>query len=209
MAKFPEPPATLTVAPAITIVPAGALLWRVYWTAGAHPGAWNAFRFFGPVSSSRFDHHLGNPPAVGPRGILYAATGATAIDTCLAECFQASRVIDRARAAPWLTGFTVTRDLSLLDLTGTWATQAGASMAIGSGPRPRARRWSQRMYAAYPTIDGLLYCSSMNANRPALALYERALPAMPTAPAFNRALADPALALRIAAAASRLGYLVV
>jgi hypothetical protein len=100
----------------------------------------------------------------------------------------------------------IRRALVLLDLTGTWPTAAGASMAINSGPRPRARRWSQAIYAAYPSVEGLLYCSSMHANQPAAALFERAQSAIPPAPAFHRALADPGLLLRLDAAATLLGY---
>jgi hypothetical protein len=126
--------------------------------------------------------------------------------TCLAEVFQITRVIDRASNAPWLVAFDVARDVALLDLTGTWPTLAGGSMAIGSGPRPRARRWSRAIYATYANVEGLLYASSMHGNRPALALYERAQSAMPAAPVFHRALSDPALVPRLNAVAATLGY---
>jgi hypothetical protein len=39
-----------------------------------------------------------------------------------------------------------------------------------------------------------------------VALYERARKALPTAPAFHRALADPALLRRLNAAATDIGY---
>jgi len=32
-------------------------------------------------------------------------------------------------------------------------------MAIGTGPRPRAQRWSRAIYDAYPDLDGLYYLS--------------------------------------------------
>ena len=82
-------------------------------------------------------------------------------------------------------------------------------MAIGSGPRPRARRWSQAIYASYANVDGVLYASSMHANEPCVALYERAAGAIPAAPAFHRALSDPALLPRLDAAAATLGYRLV
>ncbi len=82
-------------------------------------------------------------------------------------------------------------------------------MAIGSGPRPRARRWSRAIYDAYAGVGGLLYASSMHANRPAIALYERAQTTLPGAPAFHRALSDPALVPRLNAAATALGYRLV
>jgi hypothetical protein len=204
MAKFPEPPAPLATPAATTKLASATRLWRVYFTGGAHPVAWDEFRFFGPTNA-RFDHH-DLPPRVQTRGILYAAREPT---TCLAEAFQATRVIHRARRAPWLVAFDLSRAVSLLDLTGTWPTRAGASMAIGSGQRPRARRWSRAIHAAYPAVEGLLYGSSMHANAPSVALYERARTAMPAAPVFHRALSDGALLPRLDAAAARLGYRLV
>jgi len=204
MAKFPEPPARLTL-PAITAtLPAGERLWRIYFMGGAHPVAWSSFRFFGPLQA-RFDHH-DPPPRAQAKGILYAAAEPA---TCLAEVFQATRVIDRASRAPWLVGFELRRDVVFLDLTGTWPTRAGASQAIHSGPRPRAQRWSRAIHAAYPRAEGILYASSMHANRHAVALYERAEEALPAAPVFNRALADPALLPRLSWAAGQLGYRIV
>lgn len=79
-------------------------------------------------------------------------------------------------------------------------------MAISSGPRPRAQRWSRAIYEAFPEADGILYGSSMHANAPALALYERCVSALPTIPLFRRALADPALEETLETAADSLGY---
>jgi hypothetical protein len=201
MPKLPEPPARLTLLAITTTLPAGTTLWRIYSTGGVHPAGWNHFRFFGPTHA-RFDHH-DPPPRVQAKGILYAANAPT---TCVAEVFQVTRIIDRISHGPWLAGFELQRDVALLDLTGLWPTQAGASMATSSGPRPRAQRWSRAIRAAYPHVEGVLYASSMHANRPASALYERAATALPAAPAFNRALADPALLPRLSAAAALLGY---
>lgn len=204
MAKLPEPPRRLTIPAALRILPTGTMVWRVYFAAGPHPTAWSDLRWFGPTNS-RFDHH--DPPArVQARGIMY---GAAEPITCLAEVFQATRTIDRNANAPWLVAFTTTRRLQLLDLTGTWPTRAGASMAIHSGPRPKARRWSQTIYDAFPEVEGLWYASSMYANRGSLALYERARAAIPGAPLFHRALSDPALGSRLSAAAAMLGYRLV
>jgi len=201
MPKFPNPPSPLTTPASTTTLASGTRLWRVYPAGGPHPVAWRDFRFFGPTNS-RFDHH--DPPATTQvKGILYAGRNPT---TCLAEFFQATRIIDRSSGAPWLVAFDTIRATPLLDLTGTWATRAGASMAINSGPRPRARRWSRAIYAAYPAVEGLLYGSSMHANQPSVALYERAQSALPAAPVFHRALSDPALLPRLNAAAGMLGY---
>jgi RES domain len=207
VAKFPEPPpvsALAAVPPVTRVLAAGTRCWRIYFQGGPHPGAWNAFRGFGPTSA-RFDHHLA-PPRDQKRQVLYAAAAPL---TCLAEVFQETRTIDRRRHAPWLVAFELTQPLELLDLTSRWPTRAGASMAVNSGPRPRARRWSQAIHAAYPTLQGLLYPSSMNANATAYALYERAAGAMPSRPVFRRAVVDAALTGAIVRAGTRLGYAVV
>jgi hypothetical protein len=204
MAKLPEPPDPLTTPPETRLLAARTRLWRVYFQASQHPVAWADYRFFGPTKS-RFDHH-DPPPNSQAKGIFYGATNPT---TCLAEVFQSTRVIDRQRDAPWLVGFDIQTDISLLDLTGAWPTRAGASMAINSGPRPKAQRWSKAIYSAYTVVHGLWYASSMHANEPAVALYERAQGAMPPAPCFHRALADPTLLPRLNKAARCLGYKLV
>ena len=205
MAKLPEPPAVealAAISPEIKVLAADQEIWRVYFRAGSHPTLWAQFRSYGPTDA-RFDHHP--PPARdhADRGIFY---GAEMGPTCLAEVFQATRVIDRRKGSPWLVAFRLARDVSLLDLTGAWPTRAGASMNINSGPRLRARNWSQRIYAAYPAIEGIQYASSMDANLPAFAFYERALSSMPPAPTFHRALDDPLLLSLLQKAALRFGY---
>lgn len=207
MAKFPDPPAVADLAavpPARRVLPAGTRCWRIYFQGGPHPGSWDTFRAYGPTSA-RFDHHL-PPPRLQARRVLYVATSPL---TCFAEVFQDTRTIDRPRHAPWLVAFELAQPVALLDLTGRWPTQAGASMAINSGPRPRARRWSQAIYAAYPQLEGLHYPSSMNANAPAIALHERAAHVMPGRPVFHRALADTALSAVVARAATRVDYAMV
>lgn len=207
MTKFPEPsdPAALRrVAPAWRELPAGTLLVRIYSRGGTHPTDWHAFRFYGPVDG-RFDHHE-PPPSLQARGILYGATLAV---TCIAERFQAARTIDPFTGEPWLVAFRLRRLVRLLDLTGVWPTRAGASMAINSGQRPRARRWSRMIYAAYPEAEGVWYASSMYRNAPAVALYERARPALPPSPEANRALADPVLQINLENAALELNYALI
>jgi hypothetical protein len=185
-------------------LPAGTLLVRIYSRGGAHPVDWNAFRFYGPLDA-RFDHH-GPPPSLQARGILYAATLAV---TCLAERSQAARTIDPYTGEPWLAAFRLRRAVRLLDLTGAWPTRAGTSMAINSGQRPRARRWSQAIYAAYPQAEGIWYGSSMYGNAPAVALYERAQSALPHTPEANRAPADAVLQISLENAALELNYALI
>src|SRR5438876_678273 len=71
--------------------------------------------------------------------------------------------------------------------------RAGASMAISSGPRPRARAWARTIYSAYLDADGVWYGSSMHGNTPCVGLFERAADAVPPRPDIHRALADSTL----------------
>ena len=207
MPNFPEPPAVVKLQeiPLETLpLPPGTLLWRLYMRGGRHPTLWDDFRSYGPTGG-RFDHH--HPPASQQeRSILYCAERG---ETCLAEVFQESRIIDRASRNPWLVAFRIRRSLTLLDLTGIWPTRAGASMVINSGPRPRAQRWSRAIYSAFPDVEGLYYPSSMATNRPAVALYDRAQSALPGAPAFHRPLSDPSLLTLLRNVAADLGYVLL
>lgn len=211
MAKFPHSPgaaALAEVAPSWRQLPVGTTLARVYFTRSSNAISWNAFRYVGPLNS-RWDHHVPNAqgvPYAQERGIYYAAADAK---TCLAEVFQDTRRIDRAYQAPWLVVFKTLRALEVLDLTGDFATRMGASMAIHSGNRLRARGWARDLYRAFPTAQGILYAASMHAGAPAFALNERALegaPLFPTHPELHRALADDALLDPLKHAALSLGY---
>lgn len=210
MAKFPSSPgvaALSTLAPTVRALPAGSTLARVYYARGAHPLSWDQFRHFGPVNS-RWDHHAALPdgsPQTQARGIYYAATDAK---TCLAEVFQVTRRIDRVFQAPRLVVFETVSTLNLLDLTGEFATRMGASMAIHSGSRSRARGWARDLYEAHPEMQGILYAASMHAGRAAIALNERALTRnlFPPHPLFHRALADDVMLDPLKAAAADLGY---
>lgn len=207
MPKFPEPPPAAMLA-AIPLdeqtVATGTRVWRIYFQSGRYATTWDSFRDYGPADG-RFDHHL-QPPRKQERAILYGAWEGV---TCFAEVFQETRTIDRFRDDPFLVAFELMRPVRLLDLSGPWPTRAGASMAINSGQRARARRWSVNIYDAYRKIDGLLYCSSMNSNKPAMALYERARSAMSAHPIFHRALADPTMVTVVNRAALIFNYVVI
>jgi RES domain len=212
MPTFPQAPGAAALgngnlSPSWINLPAGSSLARVYYTSSAHPQGWNELRYFGPLNA-RWDHHL--PSDAGrsqnqERGVYYAAADAR---TCLAEVFQATRRIDRVYQAPWLVIFKTVAALQLLDLTGEFATRMGASMAIQSGSRPRARGWARDLYAAFPMAQGIVYASSMRAGAPALALNDRALrhPLFPPHPEFHRSLADDLLLDPLKHAAQALGY---
>jgi hypothetical protein len=202
--KFPEPPPAAELAqiePAWRVLSAGSLLWRIYFRGGGHPTFWNTPRAYGPTQG-RFDHHV-PPPRVQERSILYLAEEGA---ICFAEVFQDTRLIDRMARDPWLAGFILRHPLRLLDLTGVWPTRAGASMAINTGPRSRAQRWSRAIYEAYLEAFGVYYPSSMYRNRPCVALYERGETVLPKVPEFHRPLRDPALLPVIRRVAKEIGY---
>jgi len=208
VAKLPEPPtvaAMRAIPPDVRALPAGTRLWRIYFRDGDHLGAWDRMRAFGPISGTRFDHHE-EPQRAQEMEILYSAIGDEAIATCVAEVFQDGRLVDTERRDPSLACFELAKAVPLLSLRGRRPTRAGASANINSGPRPRRRRWSTAMHEAYPGIAGLLYASSMNGNEPAVALYERALPALPASPIFDRPLSDAGLLLPLERIAYSLGY---
>src|SRR5947207_15982242 len=99
MPKFPKPPSVARlaqIAPDLRVVPAGTELWRLYFRGSRHPATWNEFRAFGPVRTSRFDHHL-PPPGAQERATLYAATAGP---VCIAEGIQATRTTDRTARQP-------------------------------------------------------------------------------------------------------------
>ena len=210
MAKFPRAKSAAAIQntpPEVRTLPKGAVLARVYFSGSARPTRWNEFRQYGPTNA-RLDHHLldkRGEPWVQERSVLYCAGNAV---TCLAEVFQQTRRIDRVRDARWLAIFELQRSARLLDLTGTYPTRVGASMAINSGSRVRAREWAQRFYEAYEDLHGIYYASSMHANQPAIALNDRAekTQTLPAHPRFNRALADDALLDVLKHAAAALGY---
>lgn len=209
----PGAAALAAIDPEVHVHRADASLPRVWFAGSRHPSGFAHFRTFGPTTS-RFDHHLPAPdgaPVSGDRGILYAVEeGEEAFATALAEVFQGTRTIELRAEAPIVSLFAARRDLRLLDLTGHWATRVGASAAISSGSRERARGWSRDLYEAHPDVDGLRYRSSMSGGRSiAVALYERAQDAMPPSAAVSMPLRDPAIRDPVIAAAARVGYQVI
>jgi hypothetical protein len=203
MEFLPPAPKRFLVAPDAYRMGASALLWRIYFRAGQRATTWNAFRHLGPTNS-RFNHHT-FPKRIQDRGIIYATTGRDAICTALAETFQDTRLIDRYRDEPWIVGFSLAKDLILLNTGGSWPVRAGGNMAINSGSRKNARDWSRAIYRSYPNIRGIFYPSSLT-NQPCVALYERAAKNLPVIPAFNESLASPKLFAGLTQLASRLNY---
>ena len=207
MPKVPRRPSAElleSLAPEVETVPAGSVIWRIYFRGGLHPTRWKDFRYVGPIDA-RFDHHVGNEPARQERAVLYAADDPI---TCLAEVFQKARVMNRWHREPWLVGFETDKPMRLLDLTGSFPTRAGASMGLMTGPRSVSRTWARAFHDSYPDVDGLYYSSSMHANRPAMVLNERArgTGVVPEHASFHRSLGDPAILSILRNAAQSLGY---
>lgn len=211
MVKVPREPSLDTLRalqPPFQELAVGTRLWRLYYRGGRHPTRWSEFRHVGPLDG-RFDHHVPDDtgkPTLQERSVLYAARHPW---TCLAEAYQATRVINRDHKQPWLVAFELAKPVPLLDLTRRFPTQSGASMGLMTGPRSVSRRWAQAYYEVYGGAQGMIYPSSMHANEPAVALNDRAEAAevLPAVPAFHRALADPALITVLRNAARALGYL--
>ena len=202
--RSPSPELLDSLDPEVRTVPAGSVVWRIYFRGGLHPTRWKDFRYVGPIDA-RFDHHVGNEPARQDHAVLYAADDPI---TCLAEAFQKTRVMNRWHKEPWLVGFETDKPMRLLDLTGSFPTRAGASMGLMTGPRSVSRTWARAFHDTYPEIDGLYYPSSMHANRPAMVLNERARETgvVPEQPSFHRSLGDPAILSILRNAAHALGY---
>lgn len=209
MPKLPNAPdldRLHTLAPPLHEVDTGLLWHRIYRRGGTHPTQWDALRHFGPTDA-RFDHHLldgAGEAHLQDRGILYLAGDAP---TCFAEVFQANREVDAYDRHPWLVSFRFAASVTLLDLTDTFAVQAGGSMKLVSGPRTYAQNWTRGFYDAYPNIDGVYFLSSMT-NRPVMVLFERALTnaPFPTTPLFHRSLDDPLMLIPIQEACKDIGY---
>ncbi|MDF3311642.1 RES family NAD+ phosphorylase [Rhodococcus sp. T2V] len=180
------------------------MVWRVHRTTGTHVLRWNGLRTFGPIL--RFDHHP-TPRAEHPGyGIWY---GASSPRGGLAEAFRSSRVIDRHRGDPYLTGLRFIRPLRLLDVSGigegTWATRVGGNHALDSAAHGRTQHWARTIHRADDDLDGIVYRGRF-AGSVCIAITEHAADAFPALPALSLPLSHPGLSGPIDSAAHQLGY---
>jgi len=142
-------------------------------------------------------------------------------ETALVEAFQETAVVNRVRDDPWLVVIALRRQVRLLDLRGSWATRAGASMALAAADEPIATQtWARAIYAQYDDISGIVYPSAMRGHPagaapsgvdPGLfcanaALFERARPSIPVRPRIHLPLAHPGLAPVLGSVAAAYGY---
>ena len=184
-------------------LPPGTEVARIYFAAGPHPGTWRGFRSWGPLARARFDHHGPAPHESPDRSILYAGDTLT---TVVAEVFQSTRVVDVDAGEPYLALLALVREVALLDLRSDWPTRAGASQAIGSGPRWACRNWSRAIWKDLANVEGLAWDSSMHHGGTCYAFYERSRDAFDRVPVANLPLATRGLEIPLTNAADRLGY---
>ncbi len=184
------------------LVPLGTdqVLWRVHSTSGPYVLPWDRLRHVGPTTG-RWDPQL-PPLGTSARGVLYAALDVT---TVVAEVFQDTRVVDRVTWSPHLTGWHPARNLTLLDLTGTWPVRQGASHVLTTGPRSVCRAWACAIDTRWPDLDGLFSASAMT-GAPTVTLFTTAADAFPPRPVFSRPLSHPELAGAVRRAAATVGY---
>lgn len=176
------------------------VLWRVRRTAGTFPLRWDAFRYFGPLPSARFDPHDPPPREQTECVASFAATW----QTCFAEVFQATRVVSTRRADPYITGVRPTRPLRLLNLRDDWPIRIGASHHINTGRKDRCRAWARALRHAWPEADGLASVGIDSGL--VVTLFVPARHALGDGPVFDRPLADVHIRDRVAAAAENIGY---
>jgi len=202
--SLPDPAKLKAVGYQPKIFVAGTLLWRVYVRGSKYPGAWNRFRAWGPHPSNRFDHHI---PGKGEqnRKILYAA--ADLPHCAIAEVSQETRTIERFRDRPWLAQFAPRVDLRLADLSGSWMQAVGAHVeSILSLNRVETQAWSRAIYETFDDVQGLYFRSTVNLEWFNVALYERAMPAMPAKPASDVPLRNAGIQPIIDAVALRFRF---
>lgn len=207
------PPPSVSVDPARLLVhtyAAGATIVRIYDPETSHrPSPWT-FRFNGP--RLRFDHHRGGagpnrvtPPADDPvRGIYYAARD---LEGAVVEVFGDSpRIVTRGTNR--VVFARLTQSIRVLDLRGHGGMRAGTSAGIsGTETRSLTHAWARYFYDRrdiYGTLDGLLYANSHNAMD-AVAVFERALPAIASTVRTVRRLDNPDLELQLLDIAARNG----
>jgi hypothetical protein len=185
------------------MLPSGTNLFRIYDPIARH-GARDArqFRYVGPFA--RFDHHRGTGRRER-RGIWYAGLG---LDVAVVEAFDIGVV---EPVTERLARLRTNRELLLLDLHGRSAMRAGTVTAISAADHAVAQAWSRYWYEhpeIFGELDGLYYPSAHN-GEPAVALYERARPALTLPRGRDAPLTDPDVLVEVRRVALAHGLLVL
>lgn len=210
MPLYPPPPRT-PVDPAkilAVVVHPGCELFRVYDPQSRYKPGPRTFRFNGP--RGRFDHHreIAGAPANDPdRGIYYAAYD---LEGALVEVFgDPPRIVERGTYR--VVRARLQDRVRLLDIRGRGAMLAGTAAGVsGTDARHLTQSWSRYFYEnseVYRDIDGLLYANSHN-GMDAIALFERAQPAIINAIMKTSRLTNPALEAQLLRIADRNGLTV-
>jgi hypothetical protein len=163
---------------------------RIYRSDFDHPER-DAVAFNPNGPRGRFDHHRdrGTPTNDNERKVYYASlvedhpqrtifdlSNEKALRSCLAEVFLDRKIISNV-AEQKVCWVKVKREMTLLDIRGLGAVEAGADARI-SGDRNRkyTQAWGRRFYEDqdnYPGIDGIIFTSA-RIQETAVMLYERA-----------------------------------
>jgi hypothetical protein len=159
-ASFPPADLGTRSLPVDTFAP-GEVFYRIHRTTlGA--------KFFGRTGQWRFD----SPSLVF--GTLYAATSA---EIAFAETLlrgQSTLVSEDELRIRSLCRFTLVKPLRLVKLHGPSMVSIGASAAVTSGSYGLSQAWAQALHDHGDLPDGILYRSTTDNDRVAVAIFERA-----------------------------------
>lgn len=212
--KLQDPPATLPpLQPGeVASLESDTLLARVHSIGGSHPTAASDLRWFGPLAGKgRFDHHPAGPPRIhAAHGIAYLAAAGDGdgvddtLDLLLAEQVQDGDTLE-VPSTLTLSILELTDTLHVLDASGSWSQRTRCGVHLSTAPHAQVQKWARAVHRDYPDLTGIRYRPSTGGHAWALAITERGHDALSSATlAFQRSLADPAMARPLAAAAERL-----
>jgi len=153
-------------------------------------------RFYGPLPSLRFDHHL--PPAgLSPdRSVWYASTSLVG---AVAESFGNLGFVDHA-CGRRVVVVQVSRPLSVVDLVGVSARRVGLTQEVsGSTDYAKTQEWARAFYDQYSTLVGIRWRGRQSGSI-CFVLHDRA-PMTHLALVSDHDLGDPRVWPRVAKAA--------